>query len=166
MIKKVSTPLTKEKLKSLQSGDIVEISGTMFTARDLAHKYFSEHPDQIPINLKNQIIYHSGPIIIKKSNIWQVKAAGPTTSMREEPYEATFIQKFGIRGIIGKGGMGEKTKKACKKYGCIYFHTIGGAAQVLGACITKVKNVYMLKEFGPAEAIWELEVKNFPGIVG
>jgi fumarate hydratase class I len=95
----------------------------------------------------------------------KVTAAGPTTSIREEPYQWQIVRDFGIRGVIGKGGMGDKTLEACQKYGCVYFHAIGGAAQVLAECVTKVRNVYFLKEFGSPEAIWELEVEHFPAVV-
>ena len=92
-------------------------------------------------------------------------AAGPTTSAREEPYQGEIIRRFGLRGVIGKGGMGERTLAACQEAGCVYLHAVGGAAQVLGECITRVRNVYFLKEFGSPEAIWEFEVKDFPAVV-
>jgi fumarate hydratase class I len=94
-----------------------------------------------------------------------VTAAGPTTSIREEPYQAEIIRKFGLRGVIGKGGMGERTLAACKECGCVYLHAIGGAAQVLAECVKKVRHVYLLEKFGSPEAIWELEIENFPAVV-
>jgi fumarate hydratase class I len=96
---------------------------------------------------------------------WKCVAAGPTTSAREEPYQGQIIRDFGLRGVIGKGGMGERTLKACQEHGCVYLHAIGGAAQVLGECITKVRNVYFMQEFGAPEAIWEFEVRDFPAVV-
>jgi fumarate hydratase class I len=105
-------------------------------------------------------------VVVKdEKNEWKVVAAGPTTSIREEPYQGQVIKEFGVRGVIGKGGMGDRTSAACKEFGCVYLHAIGGAAQVLAECITKVRNVYFLKEFGSPEAIWELEVKDFPVVV-
>jgi fumarate hydratase class I len=104
-------------------------------------------------------------VIKDEQGEWKVTAAGPTTSIREEPYQWQIIRDFGIRGVIGKGGMAEKTLEACKTYGCVYFHAIGGAAQVLAECVKKVRNVYFLKEFGSPEAIWELEVEGFPAVV-
>jgi tartrate/fumarate subfamily iron-sulfur-dependent hydro-lyase beta chain len=96
---------------------------------------------------------------------WIATAAGPTTSIREEPYQAQIIRDFGIRGVIGKGGMGDRMLAACKEYGCVYLHAVGGAAQVLAECIKKVRNVYMMEKFGAPEAIWEFEVENFPAVV-
>ena len=111
------------------------------------------------------VLYHCGPVIVREDDGWRVTAAGPTTSIREEPYMPEVIRKYGIRAIIGKGGMGEGTKRACQEYGCVYLHAVGGAAQVIAACIRKVTNVYMLEEFGAPEALWELEVEDFPVIV-
>ena len=92
-------------------------------------------------------------------------AAGPTTSIREEPYQAQIIRDFGIRGVIGKGGMGDRTFAACKEYGCVYLHAVGGAAQVLADCIKQVRSVHMMEKFGAPEAIWEFEVEDFPAVV-
>ena len=118
------------------------------------------------MNLQNGVLYHCGPVAIQdEDGQWKVVAAGPTTSIREEPYEADLIAKYGLRGVIGKGGMGPKTLEACQKYGCVYFHAVGGAAQVLAERIRRVRNVYMLEQFGPPEAIWELEVERFPVVV-
>ena len=96
---------------------------------------------------------------------WKATAAGPTTSIREEPYQAQIIRDFRIRGVIGKGGMGDKTVAACKKYGCVYLHAVGGAAQVLAECVKKVRNVFFYEKFGAPEAIWEFEVAEFPAVV-
>jgi fumarate hydratase class I len=115
--------------------------------------------------LKNGIIYHCGPVTLKKKGKWVVTAAGPTTSTREEPYQAQIIEKYGIRAVIGKGGMGEKTRLACQKFGCAYLHAVGGAAQVLAEAIKEVQNVYGFDKFGAPEAIWELRVENFPVVV-
>ena len=94
-----------------------------------------------------------------------VKAAGPTTSIREEPYEYDVMKNFGIRAVIGKGGMGKKTLAGCKEFGCVYLHAVGGAAQVYAEKIVKVNNVYLYDEVGAPEAIWEFEVKDFPVVV-
>jgi fumarate hydratase subunit beta len=163
----LNLPFSEEKIRSLKVGDPVEISGIVFTGRDVVHKYLHEGGKLPPeVNLRESIIYHCGPVVIKdEQGDWRVTAAGPTTSIREEPYQWQIIRDFGIRGVIGKGGMGDKTLQACKDYGCVYFHAIGGAAQVLAECVTKVRNVYFLKEFGSPEAIWELEVERFPAVV-
>lgn len=161
---KLQTPFTEEKIRALKVGDMVEITGKLFTARDAVHQYLhNENP--LPVDWKDQIIYHCGPIIVKEDGEWVVKAAGPTTSTREEPYEYNVIKNFGVRGVIGKGGMGEKTLKACKEFGCVYLHAIGGAAQVLAKRIKKVNDVYLLEEVGSPEAIWEFEVEAFPAVV-
>lgn len=160
----LEAPFTEEKIRSLKMGDMVLISGTLFTGRDAVHRYLHDG-GTLPISLKDQIIYHCGPVVVKEKDQWVVKGAGPTTSSREEPYQAEIIEKFGLRGVIGKGGMGPKTLEALKKFGCVYFHAIGGAAQVLGDCVTKVKGVHLLEKFGSPEAIWELEVKDFPVVV-
>jgi len=163
----IEVPFTQQKVRELRVGDAVAINGVIFTGRDVVHKYLHEGGKLPPeVNLCDGIIYHCGPVVIKdEQGAWKVTAAGPTTSIREEPYQAQIIRDFHIRGVIGKGGLGERTLKACKEYGCVYLHAIGGAAQVLAECITRVRNVYFLKEFGSPEAIWELEVQNFPAVV-
>lgn len=166
-MKRLEAPFTDEKIRQLKVGDEILISGTVFTGRDAVHKYLHEGGKLPPgVSLQNGIIYHCGPVVVKdEKNEWKVVAAGPTTSIREEPYQGQVIKEFGVRGVIGKGGMGDRTSAACKEFGCVYLHAIGGAAQVLAECITKVRNVYFLKEFGSPEAIWELEVKDFPVVV-
>ncbi len=160
-------PFSEDKIRSLKVGDEVAISGVVFTGRDAVHKYLHEGgklPDGV--NLKDGIIYHCGPVMMQQEDgSWKCTAAGPTTSIREEPYQGQIIGDFGVRGVIGKGGMGNKTLAACQKHGCVYLHGIGGAAQVLAECITEVRNVFFLEEFGSPEAIWELEVKDFPAVV-
>ena len=160
----LEAPFTEQKIRALKVGDMVEISGKLFTGRDAVHKYLHEG-GEIPVSLRDQIIYHCGPVVIKEKGRWKVTAAGPTTSSREEPYQADIIKKFGIRAVIGKGGMGEKTRKACQEYGCVYLHAVGGAAQVLAEAIKNVDAVHMLEKFGSPEAIWELSVERFPVVV-
>jgi len=163
----LSTPVSEEAIRALKVGDEVTISGTLFTGRDAVHKYLHEG-GQLPagVNFKGGILYHCGPVVIKdEQGNWKCVAAGPTTSIREEPYQWQVIRDFGLRGVIGKGGMGEKTLEACKQHGCAYLHAIGGAAQVLAECIKRVRNVYLLEKFGAPEAIWEFEVAHFPVIV-
>jgi len=147
---KLTIPFTEEKIRSLKVGDAVEISGILFTGRDAVHKYLHDG-GQLPanVNFRNGLIYHCGPVVVKDDHgHWQVKAAGPTTSIREEPYQGQIIKQFGLRGVIGKGGMGDRTLAACKEFGCAYFHAIGGAAQVLAECVKSVRGVSFLKEFG------------------
>ena len=163
---KLEAPFTEEKIRALRVGTSVEISGIVYTGRDAVHKYLHEGGKLPPkVDLRDSILYHCGPVVLQENGKWVVKAAGPTTSIREEPYQAEIIKKFGIRGVIGKGGMGEKTLKACEEVGCVYLHAIGGAAQVLADCVKEVLDVYMMKEFGAPEAIWKLRVENFPAVV-
>lgn len=143
---------------------MVDITGRLFTARDAVHQYLHDG-NRLPVDWKNQIIYHCGPVIVKEGDEWAVKAAGPTTSAREEPYEYDVIKNLGVRGVVGKGGMGDKTLKACQEFGCVYLHAIGGAAQVLAQKIRKVCGVYLYDELGSPEAIWEFEVVDFPAVV-
>ena len=151
----------------MKVGDQVLISGVVFTGRDAVHKYLHDGgalPDDV--NLDGGILYHCGPVVLQdESGEWQVTAAGPTTSIREEPYQGDIMKQFGIRGVIGKGGMADKTLAACQEHGAVYLHAIGGAAQVLAECITKVRDVHMLEEFGSPEAVWEFEVRDFPAVV-
>jgi len=163
----LTTPLTEEKVRTLKVGDAVEISGTVFTGRDAVHKYLHKGGELPPgVSFQGGIIYHCGPVVIKDgAGQWKVVAAGPTTSTREEPYQAQIIKQFGLRGIIGKGGMGDRTLAACRESGCVYLHAVGGAAQVLAERITLVRNVYFMEKFGSPEAIWELAVDRFPAVV-
>lgn len=160
----LQAPFSEDKIRALKVGDMVLISGTLFTGRDAVHKFLHDG-GKLPVSLNDQILYHCGPVVVKEKDEWVVKGAGPTTSIREEPYQAEIIEKFGLRGVIGKGGMGPKTLEALKKFGCVYLHAIGGAAQVLGDCVQKVRGVHMLEQFGSPEAVWELEVRDFPAVV-
>ncbi len=163
----LTTPISESAIRALKVGDEVAITGTLFTGRDAVHKYLHDG-GKLPagVQLKNGILYHCGPVIIKdERGNWKCVAAGPTTSIREEPYQWEVIRDLGLRAVIGKGGMGDKTLAACKEHGCVYLHAVGGAAQVLAECVKSVPNVYMMEQFGAPEAIWEFEVVNFPAVV-
>jgi len=164
---KLTFPFTEEKIRALKVGDEVLISGTVFTGRDAVHKYLHDGGKLPPgVSLQDGIIYHCGPVMMKQEDgSWKCTAAGPTTSIREEPYQGQIIHDFGVRGVIGKGGMGDRTMEACRQNGCVYLHAVGGAAQVLAECVKKVRNVYFAAEFGAPEAIWELEIEDFPAVV-
>jgi fumarate hydratase subunit beta len=160
---RLQAPFDEEKIRALKVGDLVEIDGLIFTGRDAVHKYLHDG-NTPPVDLRDGILYHCGPVVVKEDDVWVVKAAGPTTSIREEPYQGEIIRKFGIRGVIGKGGMGPKTLEACREAGCVYLHAVGGAAQVLAEKVVRVRGVHLM-EFGSPEAIWELEVRDFPAVV-
>ncbi len=157
-------PFTKDQVSTLKVGMLVSLSGRIFSARDRFHKYLFEGGDS-PVSLNDGAIYHCGPVVVRRDGKWVVLAAGPTTSIREEPYMASIIEKHGVRLIIGKGGMGSATMKACKKFGCVYLQAVGGAAAVLASRISSVDDVHLMKEFGSAEAVWELIVSDFEAIV-
>jgi fumarate hydratase class I len=159
---RLKTPLTEADIRKLKVGDVVLLDGVVFTGRDAVHKYLHDGGELDVI--RNGVIYHCGPVVLKNGSEYRVVAAGPTTSIREEPYQADIIKRFGIKAVIGKGGMGAKTQKACQEYGCVYLHGIGGAAQIYAQCVQRVLSV-RLEQFGSPEAVWELEVKNFPVVV-
>jgi fumarate hydratase, class I len=158
----LQTPLTEEAVRSLKVGDMVLISGRAYTGRDAVHHHLMTH--EPPVDLRGAVIYHCGPVVAKEGEGWRVTAAGPTTSIREEPYQADVIKRYGVRAIIGKGGMGPKTLAALKESGAVYLNAIGGAAQFYARTITGVDGVSWM-EFGTPEAMWHLGIKDFPGIV-
>lgn len=159
---RLKTPLSDADVRNLKVGDVVLLDGVVFTGRDEVHKYLHDGGELDVI--RGGVIYHCGPVVVKEAGEYKVLAAGPTTSIREEPFQADIIKRFGIKAVIGKGGMGPKTQKACQDYGCVYLHAIGGAAQIYAQCIQRVLSV-RLEQFGSPEAVWELEVKNFPVVV-
>jgi fumarate hydratase class I len=158
----LTPPLTEAQMRALKVGDVVLISGEMFTGRDNVHAYLMKNPP--PVDLKGAALYHCGPVMLKEGDRWTVKAAGPTTSSREEPYQADVIKRYGVRAVIGKGGMGAKTLAALKEFGAVYLNGIGGAAQYYARTVEEVSGVYLM-EFGIPEAMWQLRVKNFAAIV-
>jgi fumarate hydratase class I len=158
----IKAPLTDEQVRSLKVGDVVLISGRMFTGRDAVHSHLMKH--EPPVDLRGSILYHCGPVVMKEGDGWRVTAAGPTTSIREEPYQGEIIKRYGIRAVMGKGGMGVKTLAALKEHGAVYLNAIGGAAQFYARTIKTVDGVSLL-EFGTPEAMWHLTVEDFPAIV-
>jgi fumarate hydratase class I len=160
-------PVDESAIRELKVGDFVELSGRMITGRDAAHKWLLEafREDVAPF-LKDTVIYHCGPVVGKQDDgSYKFVAAGPTTSIREEPYQADVIGRYGLRGVIGKGGMGAKTLAGLGTHGAVYLHAVGGAAQVLARAIPRVERVFMLEEFGVPEALWVIEVDHFPVMV-
>jgi fumarate hydratase class I len=156
------TPITEEQVRSLKVGDVVLLSGRAFTGRDAVHHHLMTH--DAPVDLRGGVIYHCGPVVAKEGDGWRVTAAGPTTSIREEPYQADVIARNGVRVVIGKGGMGAKTLAGLQKSGAVYLNAIGGAAQFYARTIKSVDGVSLM-EFGTPEAMWHLTVEEFPAIV-
>ncbi|MCY0901489.1 MAG: FumA C-terminus/TtdB family hydratase beta subunit [Firmicutes bacterium] len=160
----LQAPISEDTIRSLKVGDVVLISGTMHTGRDALHKYLMEH--DAPVDLAGGVLYHCGPVMLQDdAGQWHVKAAGPTTSSREEPYQADIIKKFGLRVVIGKGGMGMRTLQGLEESGAVYLNAIGGAAQYYAHSVKAVDGVDFLQQFGIPEAMWHLQVEAFPAIV-
>jgi fumarate hydratase class I len=155
-------PLTEEMVRALRVGDVVLVSGEIYTGRDAVHAHLMKNAP--PVDLHGAVLYHCGPVMLKDGEQWTVKAAGPTTSIREEPYQADIIKKYGVRAVIGKGGMGAKTLAALKEAGAIYLNGIGGAAQYYARTVERVLGVHLM-EFGIPEAMWHLRVNGFAAIV-
>ncbi len=159
-------PFTRDQTSKLKAGDIVSLSGVVFTGRDRLHKHLAE-THQSPVNLSDGAIFHCGPIVKQSPDgSWRIIAAGPTTSIREEPYMATVIAEQGLKIIIGKGGMGKNTLEACREHGCVYLQAVGGAAAIIATTVKKVVAVHFLDTFGATEALWVLDVEGFAAVVG
>ena len=158
----LTAPLTEAQMRALKVGDLVLINGEMFTGRDNVHAYLMKNDP--PVDMNGSVLYHCGPVMLKQGEQWTVKAAGPTTSIREEPYQADVIKKYGVRAVIGKGGMGPKTLAAMKESGAVYLNAIGGAAQYYARTVREVLGVNLI-DFGIPEAMWHLRVEGFPAIV-
>jgi fumarate hydratase class I len=178
-------PISEEEIRALHVGDTVNLAGVMTTGRDAAHKYLIEtfiRADAVPEGeqplyeelqrvLREGVIYHCGPVVRQRkdgadhNSRWEFVAAGPTTSIREEPYEADVIAHFGLRGVVGKGGMGPRTLRACQEYGAVYFHAVGGAASLIADAVKEVVTVHKKDEFGVPEAFWVIRVEGFPVVV-
>jgi fumarate hydratase class I len=159
----LEAPISDDQVRQLQVGDIVLISGRMFTGRDAVHAHLMKHDP--PVDLRGGVLYHCGPVVVKDGEHgWKITAAGPTTSIREEPYQAEILKRYGIRVVIGKGGMGAQTLAGLKASGAVYLNAVGGAAQFYARCIDRVTGVSLL-QFGTPEAMWHLEVTDFPAIV-
>jgi fumarate hydratase class I len=163
---KIQLPVSADEIRKLKAGDEVVITGVMITGRDTAHKHLVETDgEDVRDLLKDSMIYHCGPVVKKEGDRYSFVAAGPTTSIREEPYEAEVIEKYGVRGVIGKGGMGPATLSACGKFGSVYLSAVGGLATILAHSVVEVVDVHKLDEWGAPEAMWVIRVKDFPAVV-
>ena len=169
-MKRLEYPFNEKSIRTLKAGDAVSITGRIYTGRDKFHKFFADG-GELPVDFHDGVLYHCGPVVVcedfrrKTENGWRVVAAGPTTSVRENPYEPDFIAKTGVRIIIGKGGMDAKTLAAMKKHGCVYVQAVGGGGAIYADAVKRVAGVSLLKEFGAAEAVWHLDVVDFCGVV-
>jgi len=159
---RLTAPIGEEQIRSLKVGDVVMVSGRVYTGRDAVHAYLMKHDP--PVDLRGAVLYHCGPVVAAQDGGWKVTAAGPTTSIREEPYQADVIQRYGVRVVIGKGGMGARTLAALEEHGAVYLNAIGGAAQFYARCIERTDGVSLM-EFGTPEAMWHLRVRDFPAVV-
>jgi len=163
-MKNLVFPFAEEEVRALSAGDVVSVNGVVWTGRDRFHKHFADG-GALPVDFRDGALYHCGPVVVPAVGGWRVVAAGPTTSVRENPYEPQFIARTGLRIVIGKGGMDERTLEACRRHGAVYLQSVGGAAALAARCIKRVRNVYFLKEFGAAEACWEFEMEDFRCVV-
>jgi fumarate hydratase class I len=158
--------MTEATARSLKQGDEVALHGRMVTARDVAHKFMIEKkPAWLKPILAGSVIYHCGPVVQKVKGQYVFTSAGPTTSIREEPYQGEVLETYGVRGVLGKGGMGPRTQEALRRLGAVYLHAVGGAAALLAQRVKRVEAVYMLEEFGVPEAFWVVDVEAFPAVV-
>ena len=163
-MKELRYPFDERQVRGLKAGDAVEISGFVHTGRDKFHKFFADG-GRLPVDFRDGALYHCGPVCVKTGGGWKVVSAGPTTSVRENPYEPKFIASSGVRVIIGKGGMDAATLAAMKRHGCVYVQAVGGAGALYAASVKRVAGVDLLGEFGAAEACWHFEVEGFRGVV-
>ena len=155
----LTTPISEAEARDLHVGDVIYITGTVFTARDEAHLKMIEEGEPFPVS--GLALYHCGPVVKRDDGHWRIVSAGPTTSARMEIFEDRFLEKFPVRVIIGKGGMGEKTLAALEKVGAVYTHYTGGAGALAARAISDVTNVHWLSELGMPEAVWVLSVREF-----
>jgi len=179
-MRKISIPISDEDIRSLKVGEPVALSGKMITGRDTVHKWMidtfikktrsPEGDDEdiyaaIKPVLAGGVIYHCGPVVAGlETREYKFVAAGPTTSIREEPYQGDVMHHFNIKGVIGKGGMGSKTLTACQEVPGVYLHAVGGAATLIAQSVQQVVDVHKL-DFGVPEAMWVIQVKDFPVVV-
>ena len=180
-MRELTLPISDEKIRELKVGEPVRLSGVMVTGRDVVHKWLVEtfiektresQGDDLEVFealkpiIEGSAIYHCGPVVAGlDTKEYEFKAAGPTTSIREEPYQGAVMALFNAKFVIGKGGMGAKTLQACQDVPCVYLHAVGGAAALIAKTVVAVKDVYKLEEFGVPEAIWVIDVKDFPAVV-
>jgi fumarate hydratase class I len=179
-MREVTIPISDEIIRDLKVGEPIALTGILLTGRDAVHKWMIDtfikktrepQGDDLEVYetikplLDGSIIYHCGPVVTGlDTGDYKFVAAGPTTSIREEPYQGDVMRHFNIKGVIGKGGMGPKTLAACAEVPGVYLHAVGGAASLIAQSVQAVHGVYKL-DFGVPEAMWVIEVKDFPVVV-
>jgi fumarate hydratase subunit beta len=162
----VELPVTAERIRALRVGDEVLVSGRIVTAREAAHRRLATRFEpRVRAALEGRFVYHCGPVVAPEGQGWRFVAAGPSASFRVEPWQAEVIARYGVRGVLGKGGMGEATLAALSEHGAAYLHPSGGLAVTLARRVTRVVAVHLLDELGVTDAIWEIEVEAFPAVV-
>lgn len=165
---RISIPISEREARKLKAGDVVYVTGTLFTMRDAAHEKalaLLAGGRKLPADLKKGAIYHCGPLMKKEKGEWAAVSAGPTTSARMEQFEDELMARTGVRLIVGKGGMGKRTAEALKRYGAFYCAFTGGCGVLAADAIKKVEGVYWLKELGMPEALWIFRVENFGPLI-
>jgi len=159
-------PVDADKIRKLNAGDVIYVSGKIFTARDEAHHMMLEKDKQsLPFDPSEMALFHCGPLMKQTNDKWQVVSAGPTTSSRMELFEDKFIEKYGVNIIIGKGGMGDNTSKALQKHNAVYTSFTGGAGALAADAVEDVPDVFWLDKLGMPEAVWIFKVKEFGPLV-
>jgi fumarate hydratase subunit beta len=164
---RLTTPISETTARQLRVGDEVLLTGRVVLSRDMGHRFMVEQkPEWLKPLLDEAVIYHCGPVVKQhEDGSWSFVSAGPTTSIREEPYQTDVLETYHVRGVIGKGGMGRQTSDGLAKVGACYFHTTGGAGALLAERVVRVVDVKMLDEFGSPEAFWIVDVEDFPLVV-
>lgn len=162
-MKILSTPLDPDEVRSLKVNEPFKVTGKIFTARDAAHEKLLGLPEDEdpPLPLQDYPCFHCGPVMKKQNGKWEVVSAGPTTSIRMEIFEEDFMDRFGTRIFIGKGGMGEETSNALERHGGVYAQFTGGAGSLMAGSVDRVTDVHYLDELGVPEAVWVFEVSEF-----
>lgn len=168
MAKNLTLPITADQARALRVGDEVLVSGRLLTGRGPAHRSLLETDDaRLRAITRGSLVYHCAPVATQdpQSGAWRFVAAGPSTSMRVEEWQAEVIARYGLRGVMGKGGMGPRTLAALQAHGAAYLHAVAGLAVVLARTVVRVRGVYRLAELGAPDAIWDVEVRDYPAVV-
>lgn len=166
-VRQLRVPLSEAAVRELKAGEQVELSGVVLTVRESGHRYLlQQEPPLLRTLLRDGVIYHCGPVVrkMKRKEDWKIVSAGPSTSIFLEEHAAAVIARYGVRAVIGMGGMGPRTLQACRQHGAVYLAAVGGAGTLLAGNVVRVHGVSKL-DFGIPEALWELEVKHFPATV-